>query len=96
MTTKEKKNDQIDTSVFFCFLARLNVEVCKISTSLHHLLSTIEKPLSLWLHIEELHDLQTQFIHFGEFRQGVHPVGFLPIHCAHLNPHCSCPLLTPT
>lgn len=59
---------------------------------LPHLLATVEEPLPLRLHLEELHDFKSQVIHFGEFGQGVDPVGLLPIHCAHLNPHCSCPV----
>ena len=59
-----------------------------------HLLAAVEEPLQFRLHVEELCDFETQLVHLGEFGQGIHPVGFLPIHCAHLNPHCSCPVST--
>lgn len=64
----------------------------KVLNPLPHLLAAVEQPLPLRLHLEELHDFESQLIHFGEFVQGIHPVGLLSIHCAHLNPHCSCPV----
>lgn len=62
----------------------------EILSPMVHLLATVEEPLPLWFHFKQLHDFLSQFIHFGEFGQRIHPVGFLPIHCAHLNPHGSC------
>lgn len=59
---------------------------------LAHLFATVEQSLPLRLNIKELHDFDAQLIHLCELGQGVNPVGFFPIHCAYLNPHCSCPV----
>lgn len=59
---------------------------------LPHLLATVEQPLPLGLHFEELQDFKSQLVHFSEFGQVVDPVGLPSIHCTYLNPHCSCPL----
>lgn len=69
-----------------------NTSLKCIVNLLPHLLAAVEQPLPLWLHLKELKDFDTQLIHLGQFGQGIHPMGFLPIHCAHLNPHCSCPV----
>lgn len=65
---------------------------CLYNDLLTHLLATVEQPLPLGLHFEELHDFKSQLVHFSEFGQVVDPVGLLSIHCTYLNPHCSCPL----
>lgn len=56
-----------------------------------NLLPSVEQPLPLRLHLEQLHDLNPQVVHLRQLGQGVHPVGLLAIHSAHLNPHCSSP-----